>query len=58
MATASSIYLWAASIAPSVGFRADLFSLSAVLPGGSVALVAPPLGASAARWSRLVDAGF
>ena len=48
----------AASIAPSVGFRADLFSLSAVLPSGAVALVASPLGASAARWSRLVDAGF
>jgi Carbohydrate binding domain/Purple acid Phosphatase, N-terminal domain len=52
------IYLWAASLPAAVGFKADLFSLAAVLPSGTVALAAPPLGASAARWSRLVDAGF
>jgi hypothetical protein len=53
-----SIFLWAANLAANVGFKADLFSLSAVLPGGAGAASAPPLGASAARWSRLVAAGF
>jgi hypothetical protein len=53
-----SLYLWAANLAAGVGFRADLFSLSAVLPSGGTALTAVPLGASPARWSRLVRAGF
>jgi len=53
-----SIYLWAANLAAGVGFRADAFSLSAVLPSGGTALTAVPLGASSARWSRLVRAGF